>query len=210
MDLLDKTKKILNLQDKDIKALYLYGSRVYGTDSYNSDYDLLLVTDTLKSNTEYRNGLFNITTLSSQDFFNQLDEMKIKILECIFSPEKFKIKENIKYNFLLNREKLRTEISQKSSNSFVKAKKKIILEEEDSYKGIKSLFHSLRIIDFGNQIALYEKINDYSSSNWIWNELLNLENEINWNQLKEKWQPIKNQLLSEFRENNGYLKEMKR
>lgn len=174
-----------------------YGSRVYGTDRNDSDYDYIaIIPSNRKANTgeEYRRNLVNIHMYNRFDFQDQLNSHKIHTLEAYFLPDGIVSKQ---FKFNLNLSILRNELSQKSSHSFVKAKKKID-KEKDYYIGWKSLFHSIRILDFGIQIAKNGKISDYSSANSYWFDILNAQ-QYNWDFFKKKYQPIYNSLATEFR-----------
>lgn len=73
------------------------------------------------------------------------------------------------------------------------------MENEDTYIGFKSLFHSLRIINFGIQLCKNNEI-DFESQKELWNEIY--EEYIykkDWEYLKNKYKPIYNSLMSEFR-----------
>jgi hypothetical protein len=70
------------------------------------------------------------------------------------------------------------------------------LEQGDYYIGLKSLFHALRIAKFGIQFVESQSI-DFKSSNWIWTKLSSRE--WTWDELKEYWQPTRNELLTTFR-----------
>lgn len=102
--------------------------------------------------------------------------------------------------FILDKAALRVEVSSKTSNSWVKCKKK--LEAENDYvTGIKSLFHSFRMPIFGIQIAKYGKIVDYSEANSMWFEDFKpmLSERPSWNTIKDIYQQRHNQLMTEFR-----------
>jgi hypothetical protein len=118
-----------------------------------------------------------------EEFIDKIQEHEISVLECLFLPKCMVVKESEKFVFNLDLSKLRKSISQKSSNSFVKAK--------------KSLFHSLIII-FGIQMAKNGKIINYSEANKYWNEIVLCENN-NWDYYKNKYKPIYNNLITEFR-----------
>jgi len=203
MEHLKKIKNIIQLQEENILNVYLYGSQVYQTNNETSDYDFVVVIKNKlenKNNQEIRNGLYNIHLITEDNFQKNLSEHKIKEIECYFLPEEFKLKETKKFNFKLNLSKLREEISSKSNNSWVKAKKKMDISEEDSYIGLKSLFHAIRIVDFGTQIAKFKTIKDYSSQNKLF---FQLKNEFNthkeWTFFKEKYQKELNSMNTEFR-----------
>lgn len=85
----------------------------------------------------------------------------------------------------------------KASHSFVKAKKKIE-KEKDYYIGWKSLFHSLRILTFGTQIAQMGKIENYGAANHIWFDILK-DPHYEWAYYEDKYKPIYNDLATTFR-----------
>ncbi len=179
-------------------SIYCYGSRVYGTYDEESDYDFIIVrrqldykVDTVRT----KDGLINCTIYSPQGFQKAIDEHEISVLECLSLPEEMIILNNKQWKFDLNLNQLRSAISQKSSNSWVKAKKK--LKDEDDYIAQKSLFHSMRMILFGKQIAEHRKIIDFKESNYLWYEIQKLD--YSWIVWKDKYQSFRNNLLSEFR-----------
>lgn len=177
--------------------IYLAGSNVYGTATEKSDVDYIYVVDHQdKSEDQLLLGKTNITIYPVEYFQHKINECSVSALECFFLPEKFKI-ELYKPTLNLDLEKLRRSFSEKSSNSWVKAKKKIDVHQE-YYLGMKSLFHSLRIINFGIQIAQFGKINDYSAANPWWNKIVE-QNFKTWQEYKESWQNTYNNLHSAFR-----------
>lgn len=151
----------LGVNPTDIIGIYQYGSRMYGTDTDNSDWDFVVVTkDSCNGGyLQYESRSLDIHVLSEDEYKRQLLDHKIMALECYYQENPI-----MKYEveLELNLQKLRKEISSVVSNSWVKAKKKILIEEESNHIGLKSLFHSFRILDFGTQIASTNGI-DYKS-----------------------------------------------
>ena len=98
----------------------------------------------------------------------------------------------------IDKTKLRHEISGKADNSWVKAKKKLMIPDEDNYIGLKSLFHSLRILDFGLQIADAGRIVDYGAVNWLLKEILE-SGETDWDYFDKKYRGTKNAMRSDFK-----------
>jgi len=184
----------LSIHDKDILAIYPYGSHVYGTNTINSDEDYIVVVkddisipnDTIKINEQ-----IDMTIYNENSFIDKIKQHEISILECLFLP-KGQTEYNINYSdyFVLDLSKLRSSLSAKASNSFVKAKKKIA--KGDFYIGRKSLWHSFRIIMFGIQIAKHRKIIDYTVANYLYDDIVN-------NKDKSKYLGLHNQLMTEFR-----------
>lgn len=188
--------QFLTTHNLDSNTIFFrYGSRLYGTNKSNSDHDYIAVTPNNSNHptgTEWRNGDIDVQIYKFNDFQYQLNLHKVQMLECWYQSS-----DASKYfKFKLNLFTLRKSLSEKASHSFVKAKKKIEVEK-DFYIGWKSLFHSLRILNFGIQIAKTNFI-DFTAMNQHWFDILNA-NQYDWFYFKEKYQPIYNSLASEFR-----------
>ena len=192
--------KYNNIEEK-IDNVYPYGSFVYGTNNEKSDHDYVIILHSIND----QDGLcgvgnhINITTYNPESFQEKLNQHKIGALECFFLPKEKIIQCNINFKFKLDKSKLREVISEKVSHSWVKAKKKFeIIQDKDIYRGKKSLFHSLRIADFGIQIASKGKIENYSASNSFWKEIYENPSE-EWDDYEKLYKKIHNNLLTEFR-----------
>lgn len=185
---------------------YRYGSRVYGTESYDSDYDYIVVSEKAEDGKEEyfysQNDQLNVHYHTPEHWQQMVDEHKIFALESIFQYDE---SHQYRKNFKLDLTKLRKEISEKSNHSWVKAKKKLLVEHD--YKiGLKSFFHSFRIIMFGTQIAIDGHIYNYKMGHTIWEPIKALMLEINKDNVEEiyaklieeyKW--YHNNLMTEFR-----------
>lgn len=184
-------------QDSNILNAFMYGSRVYGTNHQDSDYDFICVLE----HKEQDNPLAqfgDVTNYSVDEFQELVNQHEISVLECLFLPTEFVLKQNQTFSFSLNKSKLRESISAKSSNSWVKCKKKFLVEEDyNPYVGKKSAWHSLRILDFGKQIADHQKIIDFSTSNHF---LLDIMQMNSWEELNDKYKPIYNGVASSFKQ----------
>jgi len=190
----------MDLNNKDILNLYHYGSVVYNCKGTNSDNDYIVV---VNNDSEYQEQLKinnnDYSFYKESEFRELIKKHEITALECLFLDSKFIVRETVKFDFELDLQQLRESISKKSSNSFVKAKKKLIVEKDyDLYVGKKSLFHSLRIILFGTQIAIYGKITNYEEANIYYNDIVN-NDVVEWEYFKNIYQPIYNNLKTEFR-----------
>ncbi len=179
-----------------ILNIYLFGSRVYGNVSDNSDWDVIIVAKTSSPETEIKSDKFNIHILTPDRFQDGLDQHNIRNIECIMAPDWAKLQEDYKFKFEIKVNRFRHSISHINSNSWVKAKKKI--QQGDYYTGIKSLWHSLRIVMFGIQIVKYGEIKHWDCANDIWKEIS--LNDWNWDSLDSRFRFVNNKLLSEFRQ----------
>lgn len=177
------------------KILYVFpfGSKVYGTDTEKSDDDFIIV---VEGNEEKEYGIHeekrNIHVYTDTSFRKRIKEHDIAALESIFSNE-------TQFVFHLDLETLRKSISAVVSNSFSKCRKKLSPGENyDPYGAKKSLFHSLRILDFGIQIATYGRIVDFKKMNHYFVEIM--ENpSVDFEDYRRKYEPVGQSLKAELK-----------
>lgn len=185
------------LKDSEVVCAYMYGSRVYGNARKNSDWDFIVVLGSRKQKEQFSDNLINVNFYSSEEHHDRLHAHEPSALECYFLPDEFKLKENVNFHFRIDVTSLRHAYSAKSSNSWVKAKKKLtVLESYNDSVGKKSLWHSIRLIEFAIQIATEGKIVDYSCSNHFYDEVMYCND---WSELFDKYKQKYNATLTEFR-----------
>lgn len=176
-----------------VKGCYVFGSRVYGTASETSDWDIILIANASSSEVELKSEKFNIHIIVPDVFKKLVEDNHVKAIECLFAPDWAKLQE-FPCEFELKIKSLRHNYSHTISNSWVKCMKK--MQQGDYYIGTKSIFHALRIADFGIQFVSKGSI-DFTSSNHIWEDIQSKT--WTWEELKEKYQPIRNSLLTQFK-----------
>jgi predicted nucleotidyltransferase len=183
------------LHTKRVHNIYVFGSTVYGTNSEKSDIDIIMVANNSVEAIELKLEKYNIHIYTPDKFKEDLEWHRINNLECIFAPTWAKIQENITYNLDIDFPKLRHATSHISSNSWIKAKKKIF--QDEYHTGIKSLFHSLRIPMFATQVATKGTIYDFEVANHIWDKLISKV--WTWEELDQEFREIRNEILTDFR-----------
>jgi len=185
-----------NQSDFNVLCVYPYGSRVYGNFNKTSDYDFIIIVKS-KNTEQFSDNLININYYTPSEHQQRLDAHEISALECYFLPEELRLKEISKFRFVLDTVKLRHSLSAKSSNSWVKCKKKLTIPVDfDLNIGRKSMFHSFRIIEFGIQIATHGEIVNYASCNDLYKEIMGY---YEWTDLFDVFKLRYNALLTEFR-----------
>lgn len=188
------------LRETDVLAVYPYGSRVYGTSLPTSDYDFIIITKDTTVDTIGLSNNIHATIYSLAEYQKQLESHDISCLECMSLPLEKMVKAVVHPQLeSINLGKLRESISAKSSNSLVKAKKKLTLydDKQNHYIGVKSMYHALRMIRFAIQIAKHGKIVDYGECNDLYREMMALTP--SWDILLEKYKPVHSQWMTEFR-----------
>jgi len=191
-------KKVIDY--KDVIGICPYGSKVYGSDSEDSDFDYVVI----HSNSNQQNNFYSTKNLDihfmSEDHYNELlKEHDIMAMEVHYMSLKGNLPMNFTSTFELSLPKLRKSVSSIASNSYVKAKKKMTLKDEDTHTGVKSLFHSLRIIELGIDIARGKSFMFSNKALWISINYKAEELNYNWEQLNEIYKPIFNTYMTEFR-----------
>lgn len=194
------------LSDDNNLYLALFGSRLYGTNNDESDYDYIIIQ---KEYRPYPDP--NIHCYTMMMFEQSVINGDIACLEVMFSDKTFwyvfnnnplnMVRSN---NFKPNIDSFRRNISMLTNNSWNKGKKKlIVIGDYDVNIALKSVFHSIRILDYAIQIMNNGKIVDYQSMNWLYTELFELakihDGVSLWNIINDRYRKIFNNKASEFR-----------
>jgi hypothetical protein len=214
--MINKIKTIINNHTKNkLIGIFPYGSQVY-KNKKSEDYDFIVVVDCPYAEKEIHNRSdIDITIIDKNTFLEQCQLNHVRALEILFTPDNidnyycepaFKSEIFCLRKSVLNPLYVRQQFSQKTSNSYVKAKKKIIISEDyDFMVSMKSLWHSIRILDFGKQMIESGKVN-FQSMNNLYKEInkdynnLSIESkDIMWDKLHEKYKPIFNEKHSELK-----------
>jgi predicted nucleotidyltransferase len=147
-------------EDFNIIKEYKFGSELWGSTDEESDIDICLVASDIDEYHQYETKEIDIHILGKDTYQRMLNEMDDMALAMYFQ-DKDKI-----VDFKLNKPLLRKFFSTKANNSFVKSKKKFL--QEDIRLAYKSMYHSLRLLKWGHEIAIgngenYNNLIDYYS-----------------------------------------------
>lgn len=195
-----------------METMFLRGSELFGTADGQSDKDVGVVVpdDTDLSGYDRSTGEgveerlwsttgviaaggveknVDIQLVKESDFIDMVHEHRVFALEAVF--QEGPVSEYRRF-FKLDRWKLRQEFSAVSSNSWVKAKKKMTVEKDlDMRCGAKSLSHSIRLLMEAVQIAEEGGITDFRCSAGLHREIMaDLEKGFGWEDFKAKYRPV--------------------
>lgn len=183
---------IANILPQRVKNIYIFGSRIYGTYNEQSDIDIYMIANTSLSSIEIKHEKYNIHIDAPNEFFKKIKDHHPGTLECLLAPAEFKIIENLPVELSLDIKKIKHSFIHSSDITW----KRAIMRYKggDSYSGAKKIFHSLRILDFAYQIINYGVIHDFSSMNYVCNELMG---KLAWDvkEIIEEFTPLKKELL---------------
>lgn len=182
--------------DSNVLNVYPYGSRVYETATDTSDWDFIMIV-AQKTQDQYSDDCVHVQFFTSGEFQEQVIKHEISALECLYLPTHHSWKQTHLFSVELNLVTLRHSLSAKSSNSWVKCKKKLTVEKDyDLQTGRKSMFHAFRIILFGIQLCEFGRITNYAVANNIYAEIMQMAE---WENLFQTFKPRYNRMLSAFR-----------
>jgi len=181
-----------------VRNVYVYGSRVYGSNRPDSDFDIVMVAGHMLPHEEIKSEKYNIHIHTPDKFKADLLNYKMYALECFFAPDwaKVLIKESYRDDFSLNEAKFKQSILTQSSNTWSDAKYKF--QTGDIHKGLKTGFHALKVLQFGIQILDKGWIYDFGANNDLLLEIKNSEF-YDWKPFKEKYLPLKIELEEKFK-----------
>jgi predicted nucleotidyltransferase len=194
---INKIIELTKISRHRIWNIYMFGSRVYGTYREDSDYDIILVASSLDCGKEIKDKKYNIHIVSPDQFEDGLRSYNMSYLECIFAPDFAKLQERRSFPLEIRSKFFKKQVIRQSSVSWNKAEKRI--EDGEIFRGIKSLFHSFRILSFGLQIVSSKRIDSFSSYNRLWDEISN-NNDKTWKAFKDRY--YKERLILENRFRN--------
>lgn len=174
-----------------LRNIYVFGSTVYGNNTELSDVDFCVVGSNLLPHQEWKVpsvdlgskvAPINIHVYTNDVFAEMVRTLHIIAIECILAPDEFKIKEDQKFEIdTSNKSVVASAILSTSSNCWGKSKYK--MNDGDLIRGVKSAYHSLRILDFGIQILKHGKIKDFSAGS-KWRK--KLDGCLSWRDIKKK------------------------
>ena len=205
----------LNLYYK-VRVVEHYGSTVYGTRTDKSDIDIIAICDSdedlyaiyqSKDYPEFSDYSreVDLHIISARTFQELLDEHDIMSLETYYQMHE---DDKELFEFTLDLDKLRRKISAVVNNSWSKARKKLDIPEEDDYIALKSLFHSIRILSYGIDLARDGKIDfknilidgDKISCSSFWKQLqYEYSQGFRWKEFKAEYTPLQNSNATTFR-----------
>lgn len=190
-DVIDTLLDAARKRCPNVLNIYAHGSHFYGTATSASDYDLVvLVPDSKKygSNDVADNILISVATAnmkidlsveSIDEFVGRVKEHRWYALECLLLP----LLESRHIPFPeIDKIQIRATVRLAGDHAYTKAKKKITIENE-IYLGKKSLFHSIRIVDFAIQLLSRGKIENWTSCREIHRKIMDAPDE--WDTLDE-------------------------
>lgn len=158
-----------------IQNLHLQGSRIYGVNNINSDWDLSAISTEVIGH-EFREvtldgNNFDIHLFSIQEFQNRLNNHEMREIETLSHPDEFIIIDNKSFFLKIDNNKLIEKVKSESDILW-NMSKKILESGGDSHIALKNIWHSFRFLIFAEQILKTGSITDFTSANYLYNQIV--------------------------------------
>lgn len=195
------------LNPLDIVNVYSYGSRIYSTNTLDSDYDYIVVykssllpsgafKDNAKSNEDRS---IQIICYSRGGFKDGLQKYDISCIECMFLPPEFVVQSKWPFKMeKINLKEFGDKIISKSSASWHSAT--LALRDGHFHHAKKGFYHSIRVADFALQLknSNFTKL-DFSTAKIYWSEISKINDEDFKHYLNDKMFPFRDSLFNDLR-----------
>lgn len=193
------------LVNTDYHALYLNGSRLFGTSQKDSDWDFIAVYDSKYPGTELESDKLDVRIMSKGLFQKWLDRCQNMAIECLFLPEEFVIQqpqELWKKNY--SQEQLVEAFMEMAANKWKNAKRTFANSHKSNVRfrsDKKRIHHALRILDFAFQLRTFGRIENYQPMVEVFASLMKNPS-TNWEDYEKEWGPFYNQLRTRLESSN--------
>jgi hypothetical protein len=159
-----------------VQSLHIQGSRLYGINDANSDWDLSLITTEVSEN-DFREvsiggNDFDVHLFSQSNFQNRLDNHEMRELESLSHPEEFILIDNKSFSLDIDNNKLISQVNFESDDLWNRAKN-TLNSGGDSYVALKNIWHSFRFLIFAEQILQNGNIVEFSAANYLYEPIIN-------------------------------------
>jgi len=178
-----------------IQSLHIQGSRLYGVESIQSDWDLSAISteSTYQTFEEVKvdGNEFDIKLFSQEEFQRRLDNHDMRELEYIYHPDSVKVVNNREFTVEIDKEKLIERVKFESSDLWNRGQEYLETGSRDPYIALKNFWHSLRFLIFAEQILKDGSITDFKAANYLYDPIVNSNQtdydffEINFSELRE-------------------------
>lgn len=192
----------------NIHCIYTRGSRAIGTNSLDSDYDLVVVCDEkckVINGTLTKYGNIDLCVYDQKCFEKYLREQIIWALECIYCPpdqiylEKIDFRKYVEtyrtFHEISCNESLKNSIGYESSRKVSSSKRHFL--NGNIHQSKKHAFIATRFVDYGRQIVKLGKIENLQNMNHLWEILKHIE-EVELDKFNLHWKPTYVQIYREF------------
>lgn len=161
---IDRIIKLSKLNEKDIKNIYFIGSKIYGTDNFNSDMDFTIVADTGISEQVFTDNLYQVKILSVSKYNSDLANAEFPTIEFRFLPEYAKIKQSITSEPPINFQRLYDSVESKIRSN-LDLIKSYFKSKNNDYIINKLIYHCFRMLTFSLEIVKTGSITDFTIAN---------------------------------------------
>lgn len=173
---LNQLSEEIGVTSSSIQFAITQGSRVYGVDTNNSDWDITVVSSGVDGyrfvEFSYEGIDYDVNVYSSSEFQSRIDRHEMKELEILYYPREAILLQTIEFNTQLNRTQLINTVREESDQLWYRAKFGLD-SKQDAYQPLKTIWHSIRFLIFAEQILRFGSIENFSAANVLRSSIVN-------------------------------------
>jgi len=203
--------KRLQLRDDDVVGVFLVGSRLWGSATYNSDYDFIVVHRNAKMSPHatLHNGEIDASALHLVEFQKRVvEEHKFYELLCLWLPQEYRWKESnesaksnspltvsLRNSFHLQPRTLFQSIDEETARDWRMAQKYV--QKGNVERGKKTIVHAFRLMLLATQLIRDGKLWDFHAAQHYY-EQMRAEFACDWAHYAACYRPKFDELRSEL------------
>lgn len=195
--------RAFGLNELDVIAIYLGGSRLFGCAREASDWDWRVVVRSARTESSVLDisertvghRVYNVTIYTRDEFVQRLQEHEINVVMCIFSPTSMKWEQE-SFQWQLDAQVLRDSLFRKSNSLFNRAKVYFV-SEGDHVAGKKVGGLSLRFLIYGLQLLKEGRITDFHAPNALARRVQESPH-MDWEAFRAEFRPLKHELMAQY------------
>eukprot|EP01124_Arcella_intermedia_P016743 TRINITY_DN23352_c0_g1_i1.p1 TRINITY_DN23352_c0_g1~~TRINITY_DN23352_c0_g1_i1.p1 ORF type:complete len:216 (-),score=46.60 TRINITY_DN23352_c0_g1_i1:120-767(-) len=190
-------------KDANVISFFILGSRLWGTDNSNSDWDLLIVVDTLPRSSEkgflsIHHGNLDALVITKQLYLQRIEEGSfLEVITCFLKNTKFSLLDHLSPKCTTPKPVFIDHVTKTLKRDWDMAKK--YLDKGNLPRAKKTLVHTARVILITDQIIKHGKVIDFTVANEYYYNLLYCE-ETNWSHYEKSFGPTLKQLFQQLKQ----------
>jgi len=167
----------INLDINSVQTMHIQGSRLYGVESVESDWDISIVSTDIEgfefTEANVDGYEFDIKLYSQEALQDSIDLQKMREIEFVNHPSNVILIENKTFTHNLDVDKLISQAKYESDDLWERGRVVLETGSRDPYIAHKNFWHSFRFLIFAEQILENGSIVDFTAANYLYESFIN-------------------------------------
>lgn len=199
ISLIDLSARV-GVTPSSIQFATIQGSRLYGVDTNNSDWDITVISSDINGyrfvEFSYGDIDYDVNLYSPSEFQSRINRHEMKELEILYYPQEAVLLQTIEFNTQINRTQL-IDMVRKESDELWNRAKFALDSAQDGYQPLKTIWHSIRFLIFAEQILRFGDIRNLSAANILREPIVN-SNRVDFDYFNFNYGALREEMKSEI------------